>query len=364
MFERLHAKLGLGSLLVGLANGAAPAPAHACSVSACNQGSFHLKAGASVPANAPALLWLPPRDFNQSEPFDSTLHLAQIDGTDPQEVALEVEAPMVTNGDRVVRLPKGLQAGGHYQLWVEGKSDCVPEPLELVAGDAAPLPEQLGTIVASEPERGQIAVPTTSGSCDTNLPAVIGVVDVELAAEAEPWAALFQYTTFVDDKRWFLAYRPDDLTGAQTKVYAECLNPPPTDRKLDPNAFHGGLSEGTHQLRIEATIPGSPDPLASDSVEIELQCGNPPAAEPDAGLPAMSDAGAATRDAGAADHDPPAVHERTEVQTKRTGDGSNGCAVSAPGSHIPRARRHAWIWLLSALFVFPLRARWRRRTCS
>jgi hypothetical protein len=259
-------------------NLAAPPTAAACSPESCYQGSFFLGPDATIPANTPALRWALPRNFIPGEQqLDHTLHITRIDGGEQDEVAFELE---LGAGDAVLWLSEELVPGGRYELWVESEDECVTPPIELTAGEADALPERLGAVEMSRARRKDVAVATSSGSCDTLLPAVAADVDIALAAEAKPWAALFEYTTHVDGETWEPQWTlgsdlPYDFQGAQTLLFAECPGARADGREIDDSASHFGLEPGEHRVRIEARLPGVERVLATDAAPLELDCATP-----------------------------------------------------------------------------------------
>jgi len=342
--------LGAGSL--ALAQATLPPRVAACGGNICRDGSFYLEPGVELPANTPALRWLPPLDHSLEQQPTATLHVARIDGG--EEVALELEP--ADNDEVLVRLPEGLVAGARYRISVESESHCVPPAIEFAAVAAAELPQRLGSAVVGAPRRDQVQV-AGSSACYTPLPAVFAEVDVKLAGEAEPWAPLLAFTTRVDGDPWrpswslSSAFEPYSFSGAQTLVFAACPGQLASGESIAPEASPVGLAEGRHQLTIEARLPGVERVLKTDGVEVALECGErpadpiasddepapepPPADEP--GLEPGRDqvdagnAGSATsRDGGRDDRDDSRSGDRTYVETHPNDANGGTCALAAP----------------------------------
>jgi hypothetical protein len=252
-----------------------------------------------------------------------------------------------------MRLPGGLVAGARYRLSVESSADCTLAPIEIDAVAAAELPQQLGATVLATPRRDEVVqLSTTSGSCYSPVPAVLAEVDLELAAEAEPWAALFAYTTRVDGGLWQPSWSNNGISpyaheGAQTLVFAECPGMLASGQPIDEAVQHQGLAEGSHRVVVEARLPGVEQTLRSEGVEVVLTCSDAaPAAEakdshptanddPPGGkpaVPASSARGDADGDAGLSaatgedDADDRRSGDRTYVEMG-SDEGNRGCTV-------------------------------------
>jgi hypothetical protein len=311
--RRGNALAGFVAVLLSLAAGVAalPRPAAACSASACSPGSFFLSPGDRVPANAPALRWAPPREAHREGQLETALRVVRTD--DGSEVVFELEP--VANGLQLVHFPDGLVPGSRYRLSVETNLDCPPEAIEIEATAPAELPEQLGAVVLGAPEQDQVELAVYTGSCYAPVPAVRASVDLELAAEAEPWAALLDFTTRVDGGEWApnwtisREWLPYEFSGAEDLVFARCPGEIPTGGppvEIDEQ----GLSQGRHRVAIEARLPGVDRVLKAQPAEVELTYGAAPAAEPDDVDPWMNE------------RDEPAPANAPGVDPERDGDRS------------------------------------------
>ena len=370
---RMKKLLAAGALGCAFASVALPAPAAACSPSDCSPGSFFLAPDAQVPANAPALRWRPPSSYDVKS-SEASLRITR-DGGEP--VAFELEPGPGTSEVKLIRFPEGLQVGSRYRLNADlppSSDGCAAKDAEFEVVAGAELPAQLGRVLLGEPRRDVVEVWTVSGSCFAPVPVVASAVDLELAPEAQPWAGLFLYAHDVDGKGWGPSWTLDDpdytllpLTGAQTRVYSECAGPLPDGRPIDPGVSHYGVDEGVHSVTIEARLPGVERVLRSDSVEVELECGDAPAAEPkpnpiggdEPGDDAADPTDAAAGSGAPPDHDEAGDDEprgeRTYVETKPAEHDSN-CATVDAGS----ARGGSAFALALALPLLLLALRWRR----
>lgn len=124
----------------------------------------------------------------------------------------------------------------------------------------------------------------TGASCQSTHDLVRVPVDIARDPSAEPWKDALFYSTFVDGQAW----RP----------YEHLLEPPPpggnwrgrgddwlysicasaTEQRPNSN-----LEEGTHQVEIRATLPGTNLSLVTSAISVTLQCAPTPP-PPDAGV--------------------------------------------------------------------------------
>jgi hypothetical protein len=255
--------------------------ASACSPAACFQGWFLPAGGSTVPANVPALAWRLAQDLATGglPGQGPQLKLWRVDGEKLEAVAFTLESG--TAGLTWIRLSAALVPHARYRLeQVEAfEGACVTPMVEFEAGQEAPLPESLGEVVASKPGLGEIRVATTSGSCDTPLPASIATIDLDLSDDAAPWSALFIYQTKVDGDPWAPSWTlgpgdpADSIANPKTKVFAECPDRPlDSGRPIDDGAQHQGLPEGAHSVVIEARLPELDRVLMAREKAVELTC--------------------------------------------------------------------------------------------
>jgi len=133
------------------------------------------------------------------------------------------------------------------------------------------LPTTLGTLSTSDKGIASLAV-AAGARCSTEINAHQIDLAIDLSPNALPWRDVLLFTTLVDGRPWAAAddlnatYAPEESwTGrAQDKVYLNCDD--------DSDAAFVSLSEGTHQIVVEASLPGTNIVLTSDTVTVELSC--------------------------------------------------------------------------------------------
>lgn len=262
---------------------AAPRAADACSGPVCYGRSIYLLptgAGASVPANAPALAVF--TGLTAAAPT-ATLEKLTASGREAVPVGRGTAA-----GRPDVLLPSGLEAGASYELTVTSaasEGSCVSTvKAAFTAAPAAPKPTTLGTLRVTA--SGVTSLRLGSGaSCSASASAAHAAFEVALPAEVAPWGALLAYETFVDGERWSASndatqqvHHGGSWVGiGKDVVYAVC----------DENtaATYRGVSAGRHQVVMRARLAGEPSlALESAPLTIDLACpGSADAGSPDAG---------------------------------------------------------------------------------
>jgi hypothetical protein len=318
---------------------AAPRPAHACSQPAC--WSAALVPGPeleqSVPANLPALYWRPFFGAGAPLPDPATVTLARRDRPDQP---IELSPSQIENGDVVLVPMTSLEPGVGYRLAdssvCAGSEESGPEIL-FEAGDEAPLPQSLGELLATDIGVGRVSVATLSGSCAESIEADRVEIALEPSADAAPWLELLHFETLVDGHVW----QPSgDITvlsppGAswmgrgRDLVHASCE--PDLGQGTDP-----GVDEGSHEVSMRATLPGTDIALETAPVTVDLRCGA--GGDDDGGADDGADDGDDTADDGG-------------CSSSRGGGGQAGVlAVLASAALLSRARGRRLIA--------------RRRTCD
>ncbi len=319
---------------------AAPRPAHACSQPACWSAALvpGPELDQSVPANLPALYWRPVFGAGAPRPDPAAVTLAPVDRPD-QSIEL---SPGQTEGGDVVLVPAtSLEPGVSYRLAdssvCTGSEESGPESF-FEAGDEAPLPESLGELVATDIGVGPISVATASGSCAESIEADRVEIALEPSAGAAPWLELLHFETLVDGDVW---QPSSDITvlsppGAswmgrgRDLVHAACASD--LGQGTSP-----GADEGSHEVTMRATLPGTDIALETAAVTVDLRCG------------AGGDDGGDTDDG---------LDDGVD-----SADDDGGCSSVGGGSG------HAWLLAVLASAAFLSRARRRRliarrRTCD
>lgn len=242
-------------------------PVEACSPSLCLWGYFYPADGEQIPAHAPALVWRPTGDRDVS----SIAPVATLRRDDTQ-----AEQPFTTEttGRAFMLVPGPALAPGTYTF--EDPALCHESgagPFHFTVGPAAPLPTVLGALVAQPMARAEIRV-AEAGSCSEPVDAAKVDVAVTVSPEAQPWAALLQYTTIVDGGVW----QPSDSLPRELPVGASWVGHG-VDRLYticSPDRTgqipSGGLTEGRHVVVMQATLPGTDLELSTDPIEVELSC--------------------------------------------------------------------------------------------
>jgi hypothetical protein len=181
--------------------------ARACSPPSCEEGE--LFPSGSVPANFPGVLWM-----------------------------------------AGMREGKRGSASDLRQLGAALFSDA-----SLTVTPARPRPRRLGVLTKRAPVRGPLEVTTWSGSCSDTADAVYVDVELDLFAEAKPWADALVFVTLVDGQPWFPstglgfghAYGESWVGRGRDRLYASC-EPKEHDDK------DRGLEPGLHEVRIKAHV--------------------------------------------------------------------------------------------------------------
>jgi len=253
---------------------AGPRIGRTCTPPYCSGGYF-LPGTGQVPANVGAIWWSPYYESWLPPVVDaSNVGIYQL--VDLDEVAVAFTLESLSTRWYLLRLDEDLAAGSTYLLRCDDLCrEGTPIQTSFVAAASAPFPETLGALVAHEPLIAEIRVATPSGSCDTQITAAIVDLELQLDAGAEPWADVFEYSTYVDGERWGPSASLGspgptwELGGswmgrARDRVYVLCA-------ATDPNAA-AGVEEGAHTAFMRAELPGREEILESTSVSFELYC--------------------------------------------------------------------------------------------
>lgn len=251
-----------------------------CSPGPCSGGFVVPKDGATVPANLPALVWIPRR--GSSGP-DGEPELRAASG--------EVKPLTLENDDGLLLLrAEGLTPGGYtlktpaHCRYVYGERDRDHTERSFTLGPEAPLPTALGALRVTPGQEAKLEVSTGVGSCSLEVPAATVEVVLEPHASAEPWMPALLFTTLVDGKRWFAAHdlNAEYAPGAswrgrgQDLLFTACGE--------DADWVDGSLPPGTHTVQLQARLAGQDAMWTSDEVQVELQC-------PPEGIPAPKERG-------------------------------------------------------------------------
>lgn len=267
----------------------APRKAEACSPPLCWPSAALVPAnGATVPANLPALYWRPVALHMQGPSDPARLFF----GADATAIALTPKE--LASGSYELGLSAPLTPGQTYRFidpsvcngWgapdagatVDGGPDQGSGPptpgvldVSFTAGPTAPLPNSLGTLTTKTLGLAPLTVGTAMGSCDVEIEAARGTVSLQLAEEAKPWASVLHFETLVDGKPWHGTDSINSVNepGASWRgrgtdlLYAIC--------GPDKGAFPG-VGQGSHQVVLRATLPGTPLSLSTPPAAVTLTC--------------------------------------------------------------------------------------------
>lgn len=276
--------------------------ARACAGPACPGGGLVPGDGATLPANAPGLVWMPSRpgsfdigqltrtdagagdgaDAGPPAPFELTVR-----GDAGASIPLDVR-PLGFN--TVTLVPRAPLAAGLTYTFHDAQA-CVPDEGGLAdrftfsATTASELPTGLGELSAGAVTTGPLWV-AASAECTRAVNSVQAEVSLALSDSASPWRDAFLYSTYVDGRIWGpsmnVAVMPK-FGGSwrgrgKDLVYAPCEPDRDEDR---------GLSEGTHTVEMRAVLAGMDSvELRSNRVTVTLLCpSKPDGSAPDGAAP-------------------------------------------------------------------------------
>lgn len=298
--------LATSTLTIGLQN----TSAYACSLPSCQPGDIFPTTG-TVPANA--LAWFlkastfsEPTDAGPSEDNVKVFVVSGDGGETETELELtggEVPSPVWPEGADEVWVPAAdVPVGSH--LRVESSFRCsFAVPLsELTVAEPATIPTSLGTLhvtTASAP----LLLWTDSASCVERVPSAYADVEVQLSAEALPFADVLRYSLLVDGEHYratdFIEYEDefDTLRGwVLSRRIVGSEHGPGKDRAFATCGSDlwpmQGVEPGQHELQMVALLPNG-TLITSDVVSVDLTC--PPCgadAGPDCTETSETDAGA------------------------------------------------------------------------
>ncbi|RAL23973.1 hypothetical protein DL240_07435 [Lujinxingia litoralis] len=325
------AMVGTGMMLVGGA-------AWACSV-ACPGGEqgFSL-AGATVPANISAGVYA--ASYDGTAP--TNLQLFNVNSG--EEVPIAVQSVALPGREErwfYVYFNGELTPGESYRLAPGAECDLseLPEFVFDVV-EEAPLPQSLGTLKLSEPESGELTV-MADGSCSEEIAATWVEVEVELSAEAEPWADALFFETRVEGQRWspMSGVGEERVPGSSwvgrgfDRVFTSC--------DTESAGALGGVEAGEVNVMMAAFLPGSDFQAVAGDGDVVLNC-----EAPVPGTPGGDDNGGGgdTTDGERIDDDGSEVPEESGcAQAPVDGAPSLGWLLGALGLAAFRARRSEYL---------------------
>jgi hypothetical protein len=272
------------ALAIGVASWLSTRAARACTAPTCTR-AVVFPAGGNVPADRLRLLYYP----SGSVPPEVT---DQANAVLPRMYRLE--------GATKVNVPYDTALAGSLGLWLTPTTEQ-PLGTQLVLetdptscpGDAAlsatysitekrpTLPATLGTLTATT-NRAQIPIAVDTGACSELADVAYADLRIELSEEALPFAALWRYQLYVDDRvhgsfidSASASYR---LPQGLDRIYAQCDG---LDAGINGTT---AIAPGVHVVHLAAQL-GDERPLVTPDVQVELRCNDSPPQEPiDSGI--------------------------------------------------------------------------------
>ena len=289
-----------------------PRPASTCTPPQCTGGHL-IPAGGTIPANASSIHWYPATTNDPPSSIDAShVDLMKVDGDSTTAVDIQIhesDAAAVyfapTDGfdpDTTYRFRGANFCKGDGELG----TDHDFEASFSTRGDAS-LPDTLGELTVASHQTGDLKVPTTAGSCHTTATADQVALELTHSDAAKPWSDLWSYHTEVrpagtrDWSSWRGSHSlaesippGESWEGrARDRLYTLC--------QTDDSSLRDGLSPGSYDVRMTATLPGSDTSVTTPPLTIELTCQSQSddTGSSDAGRPAdtSSPSGCSTPDA-------------------------------------------------------------------
>ena len=257
-----------------------PAWAHSCPPPDCERnGYFGVDDGADIPPNTYGIPWAPDSSYD-SIPLPEDEHVRLIRDPDGEAIEVEVTVEQTEEFPWLVVPDDPFEGGESYELSAAcPRYDAEDAEFQRVrwttAEDNAEAPQQLGTlrIDAEEHTAGTVAA---SPTCSVDASLYVVDLEVELAADATPWAGILQFETHVtDDGGDTEVWSPSTVLGREhapgaswvgrtaERLYIHCGN---EDGVVD------GLEPGSYEVSLAAELPGEDALLATDVVEVNLDC--------------------------------------------------------------------------------------------
>jgi hypothetical protein len=259
---------------------AAPSVADACSPPMCWPGFFTPGDGATVPANLPAIHWLPVAGYDTPPADPSKVVLARAAAP---STPLPFTATKLPDGAYVLVPDQPLMPGTTYVLTDQNAcGGIVLGPrVTFQATDAAPLPTSLGALAEAENLVGSLDLATGSGSCSSKVDAHQIGIELQLISAASAWRDALHFETLVDGQVWKASSSAPSVAppGSSWRgrgvdlLYRVC--------KTDDDAISEGLAAGPHEVVMRATLPGSGTVVQSSSLTVDIDCTNAGSPDPD-----------------------------------------------------------------------------------
>ena len=267
----------LGTLILSVL--ATPSVSMGCEEPICWGSGLVPGDGATVPANLPAMAWLP-TDGPLSP--DATLTLRTAD----KNIPLTMESQRINGQAIVLARFEGVIPSTSIQASAPETCRFGPKgtPATITVGPSAPLPKSLGHLNLVSDQIGPLTVGTSMGSCSTVINARQALIQLVPSIEATPWVDAMVFNTLVDGKPYIKTesigerapFGASWVGRGKERVYVDCDS--------DRGAFQG-VTPGPHTVVIQARIPGVEGVLSSDPLTVDLLCKDTqqpsPASNPD-----------------------------------------------------------------------------------
>ena len=266
-----------------------PATGYACGGYQCRNDQFLPRSG-TVPANIPAIAWLPGFDTRSGASSELALPSFECAAADGSKHTIRFEAAPIDKPDRL-QLSEKLIAGEHCTIQ-SGISDCsIDDPdyvapisegneISYLAGraefdvvDDSPPPQSLGLSAVISARLGDVDV-AADASCSENVEVCLAETSLDWSSEALPWQHALLLETYVDGAHFSTGRNlsvPDELGGLyygrdRDAVYATL------GTVADNVQLSKQLDLGEHTLEIKARLPGTNETLSTAPVIIVLRC--------------------------------------------------------------------------------------------
>jgi hypothetical protein len=279
-------------------------PSDACSPQMCVGGQFLPTEATVVPANAPAIWWWPDRSNGTGDlalPIDdSSYDLALLDQGTETTLAVQIEPGPSFGGFFLVPkdpMPAGKTIrvrGANFCQNATGVLDDTASVAVFETSASAPLPTDLGVLMATPSVVEPLVLADGSGSCGSTVTAATVRVTLELSAGALPWKDVFAFETYVDGESWggshHIAREP--VIGSSWEgrgmdlMFSICETPAGSFPVVEP------LDEGSHEVKMRAWVPGSSTVVETPSIQFTLSCDETDAGVVDAAVDGEADANA------------------------------------------------------------------------
>jgi uncharacterized protein (TIGR03382 family) len=272
MNARVRLLLGF-ALALAVLDAAAPR-AQACGGSSCLPERF-LPFSGSLPANAPGIFWAPGHGDLGATPLDRIQ--MRCTGAGGAERAIELEAePLGASGVQLLKVATPLVAG--EQCTIDGGNECgytdphISGRSMLTIGDEAPLPESLGTLVAT-PAKVDWVEASANAACSLRQAACVIELSLELSDEAAPWRDGLELTTHIDGGEWWVqrVSNEPNITGGSSVGRGRDVIFAWVDGAANETDT-AGLPQGAYSVQMRATLPGTDIAIATQELTVDLHC--------------------------------------------------------------------------------------------